>query len=177
GRSTEGVWATPRATAAYVSARPPGSSRTRTHVSTETNPLLAGGFRIPFHATEARHVEPAVGLALEEAQREVDELAADTSPPTWANTMERLERTTERLAERISPVTHLVSVAETPELREAYNRVLPQITAFWSRLPLNEALWHRVEAYAGTAEAAGLQGIRRRHLDKTVREFRRAGAD
>ncbi len=55
--------------------------------------------------------------------------------------------------------------------------MLPTITAFWSRLPLNEALWQRVKAYAGTNEAAALTGIERRHLDKTVREFERAGAD
>ncbi len=143
----------------------------------ETNPLLAGAFRIPFHRIGADHVEPGILQALAEAQSSVDQLSADPSEPSWANTMQRLDETVELLAERIAPVTHLVSVAETPELREAYNAVLPKITAFWSRLPLNEALWSRVKAYAATSEAEGLTGIRRRHLDKTVREFQRAGAD
>ncbi len=144
---------------------------------TTTNPLLAGGFRLPFHEVEAWHVEPGIREALTEAQAEIDSVANDPGPPTWANTMEPLEETVERLSERIAPVTHLVSVAETPALREAYNAVLPEITAFWSRLPLNEALWGRIEAYAASEEARGLSGIRRRHLDKTVREFQRAGAD
>jgi oligopeptidase A len=143
----------------------------------EINPILVGGFRIPFDKIEAKHVQPGVEQALAEAQAEIDELAADTAAPTWSNTLEILDGTVERLAERIAPVTHLMSVSETPELREAYNAVLPSITAFWSRLPLNEALWLRVKAYAATEEAAGLQGIRRRHLDKTVRDFQRAGAD
>ena len=144
---------------------------------TETNPILVGGFRIPFDRIEAKHVEPAVGRALEEAQAEIDVLSADASSPTWDNTIAALDATVERLAERLAPVTHLMSVAETPELREAYNVVLPAITAFWSRLPLNEALWRRVKAFAETEEAGRLQGIRRRHLDKTVRDFERAGAD
>ena len=143
----------------------------------ETNPLLAGGSRIPFHRIEARHVEPGILQALTEAQASVDQLSADRAQPTWANTVARLDDTVELLAERIAPVTHLVSVAETPELREAYNAVLPRMTAFWSRLPLNEALWSRVKAYAATAEARALTGIQRRHLDKTVREFERAGAE
>ena len=142
----------------------------------ETNPLLAGGSRIPFHRIEARHVEPGILQALTEAQASVDQLSADRAEPTWANTIARMDDTVELLAERISPVTHLVSVAETPELREAYNAVLPRITTFWSRLPLNEALWSRVQSYAATGEARALTGIRRRHLDKTVREFERAGA-
>jgi oligopeptidase A len=55
--------------------------------------------------------------------------------------------------------------------------MLPEITAFWSRLPLNEALWRRIKAYAESGEAGSLGGLRRRHLNKTVRDFERAGAD
>ena len=146
-------------------------------MTTSKNPLLAGGFRLPFHRIEARHVEPGIREALAQAQAEIDAVAADAEPPSWANTMEALERTVETLAERLAPVTHLVTVAETAALREAYNAVLPEITAFWSRLPLNEALWRRIKAYAAAAEARGLNGIRQRHLEKTVREFQHAGAD
>ena len=81
------------------------------------------------------------------------------------------------LSERIAPPTHLVSVSETPELREAYNAVLPEISAFWSSLPLNGPLWARVKAYAESEEAAQLIGIKKRHLQKTVQDFIRAGAD
>jgi oligopeptidase A len=51
------------------------------------------------------------------------------------------------------------------------------MTDFWSSLPLDDRLWARVKAYASSAEAGALTGIRCRHLDKTVREFERAGAD
>jgi oligopeptidase A len=146
-------------------------------MSASDNPLLRDDFRIPFHEIRAEHVEPGITHALAEAQEEVDDLARDPSPPTWQNTIGRLDAATERLARRITPARHLVSVAETPELRDAYNRVLPEISAFWSRLPLDEALWNRVEAYSETQEAGALTSVRRRHLEKTVREFRRAGAD
>jgi len=143
----------------------------------DANPLLSDAFRIPFHVLRAEHVEPGIRQALAHAQAEVDALAADAAPPTWDNTVARLDRAVERLARRIAPASHLTSVAETPELREAYNAVLPDMSAFWSRLPLNEALWSRVQAFAGTDEARALQGLRRRHLEKTLQEFRRAGAD
>ena len=143
----------------------------------ESNPLLADAFRIPFHRIRAEHVEPGIGEALAQAQAAVDAIAADSSPPTWRSTLGELEAATELLARRIAPATHLVAVAETPALREAYNAVLPAISAFWSGLPLNTELWGRLKAYAATEEAARLTGIRRRHLDKTLDEFRRAGAD
>ncbi|MHB1191908.1 MAG: M3 family metallopeptidase [Longimicrobiales bacterium] len=143
----------------------------------DANPLLTDAFLIPFHAIRPEHVGPGIRRALADAQREVDAVAADPAPPTWDNTVERLDRAVELLARRIAPASHLVAVAETPELREAYNAVLPDMSAFWSRLPLDERLWARVRAFAGTDEARSLTGLRRRHLDKTVQEFRRAGAD
>ena len=91
--------------------------------------------------------------------------------------MERLDEITDRLSRCIEPASHLVSVAETRELREAYNAVLPEMSAFWSGLPLNAALWKRVKTFAGTSGASELTGTPKRHLMKTVREFRRAGAD
>lgn len=141
------------------------------------NPLLSGDFRIPFHRIRAEHIEPGIMQALQEAQIEVDTLTADSSPPTWENTIGHLEEIGSRLSEQIAPSSHLVSVSETPELREAYNSVLPEISAFWSRLPLNGSLWERVKAYAESEEAIQLIGVRKRHVEKTVQDFIRAGAD
>ena len=143
----------------------------------EANPLLSDAYRIPFHRIGAEHVAPGVRQALAEAQDEVDHVAAGSGDPTWENTLQRLDDALQRLGRRIAPAAHLVSVRETPELREAYNEVLPELAAFFSRLPLNQALWERIRAYAATEDAQRLQGLRRRHLDKTVQEFRRAGAD
>ena len=146
-------------------------------MTTEENPLLLDTFRIPFDRIRPEHVEPGIRRALADAQAAVDDIAGSTEAPTWENTVEPLDRALERLSERISPASHLMSVQESPALRTAYNSVLPEISAFWSRLPLNPLLWARVAAYEGSEEARELQGLRRRHLDKTVAEFRRAGAD
>jgi len=141
------------------------------------NPLLADDFRIPFDRIRAEHVAPGIRTALAEAQAGVDALAGDDAPPTWENTPARLDEITETLTRRTAPAGHLVAVAETPALRDAYNEVLPEMTAFWSRLPLHTALWRRIRAYAATSEARALTGARGRHLERTLDEFRRAGAD
>ena len=146
-------------------------------MATKENPLLQDAARIPFHRIRPEHVEPAIRIALDEARAEVEAIVSSSSEPTWRNTIERLDEALERLAERIAPASHLMSVAESPELRTAYNAVLPEISAFWSSLPLDPRLWARVAAYEATEEARGLEGLRRRHLDKTLADFRRAGAD
>jgi len=141
------------------------------------NPLLARSYRIPFKLIQAEHVEPGVGEILARAQTRVDSLAQDPGPRSYENTIKALDEITQEVSETLTPIHHLLSVAETPELREAFNSVLPEITQFWSQLTLNGGLWNRLKAFAETPEAKSLEGIYARHLEKTLREFRRAGAD
>jgi len=141
------------------------------------NPLLADEFRIAFDRIGAEHVVPGVERVLSDARAELDALVGETAPPTYENTIQALDDLTERVKRRIAPVGHLLSVAESPELREAYNRVLPEISRFWTALQLDQGLWKRLKAFAATAEAAALDEVRARHVERTLAEFRRAGAD
>ena len=141
------------------------------------NPLLSRSFQIPFKDIQATHVEPGVREILGRAQTRIDALARDPEARGYDNTLATLDDITQEVSESLTPIHHLLSVAESPELREAFNSVLPEITQFWSRLPLNEDLWNQVKAFSETTEAEALEGIRARHLEKTLREFRRAGAE
>ena len=144
---------------------------------TNPNPLLYDYDRIPFGEIEAAHVVPGVRQILKDARGEIEDLVAVGSTPTYADTIGRLDSALEQVKERIVPVTHLLSVAETPELREAFNEVLPEITEFWTRVTLNKELWNRIKALSETDEAGALPPIEKRHLDTTLKDFRRAGAD
>jgi oligopeptidase A len=147
-------------------------------VNDTANPLLSEAFRIPFHALRAEHVEPGVREVLSTAEAQIEEVAADTGPASWESVMAPIDRIALWVSERLTPVGHLISVAETPELREAYNRVLPEISSFWTRLSIHQGLWERVRRLAEVEEAGpSLDPLQRRHLEKTVRAFRRAGAD
>jgi oligopeptidase A len=146
-------------------------------VSTDPNPLLSEDFRIPFHRIEASHVEPGIRRVLAEATDRVEEIASSHAPLSWDSVMGSLDLLTRWVGERLTPVSHLVAVAETPELRDAYNAVLPEISSFWTRVSVHQGIWGRMKDYADTDEAAALDPLRARHLEKTIRAFRRAGAD
>jgi len=143
----------------------------------EANPLLSGESPIPFHRITPEHVVPAVRQALARAQAEVDALVALEAPRTYENTVQALELMGERLGQVVRPIAHLNSVMSSPELRQAYETVLPELSAFGARIPLNPELWNAVREYSRTDDARALTGVRRRHLDKVVRSFERAGAD
>src|SRR5487761_2155740 len=135
------------------------------------NPLLEIQFRVPFDKIQASDVEPAIDRLLKVAQTRLGETIAAKDPLTALDTM------TENLDYAMAVVRHLESVATTPELRAAYNAVQPKVSAFYSGLVLNEALWNAIKAYAATDEAKALAGTKKRFLTKTVDSFKRQGAD
>jgi oligopeptidase A len=141
------------------------------------NPLISIPFRIPFDQIRAEHVKPAMDDLLRDARQRIDALAADPQPRTFSNTLTALDDITEPLDDAMSVVRHLESVATYPDLREVYNAVQPEVSAFYSGIPLHAGLWQAVKTYAATAEAQALGGTQRRYLTKTIDTFRRHGAD
>jgi len=55
--------------------------------------------------------------------------------------------------------------------------MLPKVSEFSSKIPLNAKLWSRVKAYSETDEAKHLTGARCRFLEETVADFESSGAD
>jgi oligopeptidase A len=135
------------------------------------NPLLEISFRVPFDQIRASDVEPAIDQLLADAAKRLDDSIASPRP------LHALDTMTEKLDYAMSVVRHLEAVATTPELRAAYNAVQPKVSAFYSSLPLNEALYKSLRSYADTEEGRGLTGTMRRYLTKTIDGFKRHGAE
>jgi oligopeptidase A len=145
--------------------------------ASQNNPLLNLGFNIPFEALLPAHVEPAVAALLERSRRNIEAIENDASAPSYDNTLGRLDTATEQLEVVMTVVGHLETVMTSPELRDVYNRVRPEVSAFYASIPLRPALWQRLKAFGATPEAASLRGARARFLKKTLEQFRREGAD
>jgi oligopeptidase A len=142
-----------------------------------SNPLLEIQFLVPFDRIRAEHVEPAVAELLAGARARLEEIAADSAPRTFENTLLALDKLTEHLDYAMGIVRHLESVATYPELRAAYNKVQSDVSAFLSGIPLHQGLWNALKTFSATPEAQALAGTRRRFLVKTMDSFRRHGAE
>lgn len=146
-------------------------------VLSEVNPLVEIEFRIPFDKIRPEHIEPAIDDLLRKASEHIERIIADREPRTFVSTMLEYDGVTEHIEYAMGIVKHLEAVATTPELRAAYNKVQPSVSAFFSSIPLNEGLWRAIRSYAGTREAEELTGTRKRFLTKTIDFFRRHGAE
>ncbi|MBV8845393.1 MAG: M3 family metallopeptidase, partial [Bryobacterales bacterium] len=135
------------------------------------NPLLEVQFRVPFDRIKAEDIEPAINELLADAGGRLEETIASERP------LHALDTMTERLDYAMNVVRHLEAVATTPQLRAAYNAVQPKVSAFYSSIPLNEALWKSIQRYAATDEARQLTGTMKRFLTKTIDSFKRHGAE
>ncbi|MEM9458165.1 MAG: M3 family metallopeptidase [Myxococcota bacterium] len=141
---------------------------------TSDNPLLQLDDTVPFDRIEAAHVKPAIDTLLSRARAAIDAVVAD-APRTYDGTLAALDDATEPLARAMGVVGHLESVATSDALREAYNAVLPEVAAFYSSIPLNAGLYEALQA-THQAQGESLPPTRRRHLQKTLDDFRRHGA-
>ncbi len=148
-------------------------------MSDASHPFLSQEFHIRWSSLVPEAVEPDVREALRRARENIDALCGDFDPAslTFENTLLALEEATEELSMAWGRVGHLDSVRNCEALRTAQNAMLPEVTQFFSRIPLNAALWRRIKAYSESEEAATLTGVRKRFLDETVKDFVRSGAD
>ena len=144
-------------------------------MSTPDNPLLEGGFPVPFDRIEAGDVAPAVGEVLRRAEERIEALGAG-SGGSWDDVIGELDALSEDVSRTWAPISHLHNVDATPALREAYAATLTEITRFSSRLHHHEGLFRRLRDFAASPRGRALGGLRRRHLDRALRDFRRAGA-
>jgi oligopeptidase A len=142
------------------------------------NPFLDSSFLIRWSELRPADIEPAITEALQRAQASIDEVAGRSlTALTYETTFLQLEDATDQLNRAWGKVTHLQSVADSPELRAAHNAVLPHVSAFYARIPLNAELWRRLKAAADLPAVKALTGVHRRFVDETLAEFRLAGAD
>ncbi|MBK0393198.1 M3 family metallopeptidase [Ramlibacter algicola] len=138
-----------------------------------TNPLLSTGGLPLFDQIRPEHVVPAIDQLLADSEAALEAVVAPGFPAEWKALSTRLDCTTERLSRAWSAVSHLNGVADTPELRAAYNDVLPRVTEFWTRLGADERLYAKYKAI----DLNTLTPDQRQALKNAIRNFVLGGAE
>ena len=140
--------------------------------------FLDPSFEINWSRLSAASVEPSIIQALHDAEHAVDKIAhQNLQQISYRSTLLALEDAVEPLSQAWGKVSHLQSVSDSPELRAAYNAMLPLVSTFYTKIRLNQELWSRIKIVAQSAEAKALQGIHKRFLNETIADFKEAGAD
>ena len=146
--------------------------------SKSSNPLLSFGQGLPnYREITSEHIEPAIDELLKKAELCVQTCLANPHSPTWRDFIEPLENATEELGRAWGVASHLNSVADTPAFREAYGKMLPKVTAFWTSLGQNLELFKKYKAIKASSEFAQLTSAQQRVIENSLRDFRLGGAE
>ena len=140
---------------------------------TLSNPLLDFSDLPLFDRIQPNQVSPAIDVLLSAADTALETVTSPTFPASWLAIAATLDVATEKLGRAWGTVSHLNSVADTPELRAAYNDSLPKVTEFWTRLGADERLYAKYKAI----DAADLNSEQRQAHKNALRNFVLSGAE
>lgn len=128
---------------------------------------------LDFAAIRPEHIAPAVSELLTNAQKALDKVCEPSFPASWDQLSMVLDLATEQFGVAWGAISHLNGVADTPELRSAYNAALPDVTAFFTALGADERLYAKYKAI----EPANLNAEQRQAHKNALRSFQLGGAD
>jgi len=145
------------------------------------NPLL-GEFDTPFGVPpfdemELAHFEPAYleGMRLE--REEIAAIASSEEEPTFANTIEALDRTG-LILERVDNIFHNLNASTTSdEMQAVAKKVAPLLSKHADDIYLDAALFERIDALHRKKGSLGLGGEQKRLLEEIHKDFVRGGAN
>ena len=130
----------------------------------------------PFMDIKDEHYMPAYQKGMEENLSEIDVIVNNPEAPTFANTIEELERTGKLLTKVARVFSNLASSNTNPKLQELQRELSPMLSAHYDKISLNEGLFNRVEAIWQEKEYLDLTSEQRKLLEDTRKQFVRSGA-
>ncbi len=141
------------------------------------NPLLDFSGLPRFSEFNPDQVTPAVDQLLADCRATVARVLSDSTDSDWDSFVTPLDDANERLSRAWGQVSHLHSVMDSPELREAYNENLPKITVYFAELGQNTALFAKFKALKARPDYEALSAPRKKIVENELRDFRLGGAE
>jgi peptidyl-dipeptidase Dcp len=160
----------------------PAAAATQTLAAVPDNLLLKdwsgpyGGVP-PFDRVTPALFPQALQFAIDEQAREVAAIADNPAAPTFANTIEAMEKTGQRLDRVLSVFGVMTSNMATPEYQALDKLWSPKLSAAYDAITLNPKLFQRVKALYDNKAKLGLDAKQDRLLTRQYESFVRRGAN
>ncbi|MEE8234124.1 MAG: oligopeptidase A, partial [Gammaproteobacteria bacterium] len=130
-----------------------------------------------FSSITPTQIEPAIDHLLKENRSNIQALLQSNEPVSWGNTLQPVEDLGDLLNRAWSPASHLHSVADNDELREAYNACLPKLSDYATEMGQNKDLYLAYKSVSESDEFALLDDAQRKIIENALRDFRLSGIE
>lgn len=145
-----------------------------------SNPLLAvwdTPFGTPpYPLFETGDWKPAFEAAMAENLREIDAIASDTRPASFATVFDPYERSGRTLARIASAFFNLTGAHTNEQIQEIEGWVAPKLADHGTAITQNAALFARIKAVHDSLDGAGLRPDQTRLVQRTYQGFVKGGA-
>ncbi len=143
----------------------------------QTNPLLSMEGLPPFSEIQPEHALPAIEQLLEENRETVTRLMEQEGEFEWSTLVQPLEEMEDHLGRVWSPVSHLNSVKNSPELRDAYNACLPLLSDYATEMGQHKGMHAAFRQIAEHENYRMLEPSQKKIIENALRDFRLSGID
>ncbi|MDE1238754.1 oligopeptidase A [Vibrio aestuarianus] len=140
-----------------------------------SNPLLTFTDLPPFSAIKPEHVKPAVEKAINDCRAKIDQLLDGNTHPTWDNLVAPIEEVDDYLSRIWSPVSHLNSVMNSDELRDAYESCLPLLSEYGTWVGQHKGLFEAYKSIKASEEFSSLSQAQKKTISDALRDFELSG--
>lgn len=140
-----------------------------------TNPLLIDAPLPLFSKIKPEHVLPAIQEALKNCRHTIETVLTKNSQYTWDNLIQPIDEMDEKFSRAWSPVSHLNSVKNSPELREAYEACLPLLSEYSTWVGQHKPLYQAYKQIKESEEYTKLTKAQKKVIDNALRDFELSG--
>ena len=131
----------------------------------------------PFDKVSPALFPEAIQFGIDEQRREVLAIANDKAMPSFANTVEALEKAGQRLDRVLSVFGVMTSNMTNPAYQALDKEWSPKLSAAYDEITLNPALFARIKAVYEARETSGLDAKQQRLVTRLYDSFVRRGAN
>ncbi|NOI91087.1 oligopeptidase A [Vibrio splendidus] len=140
-----------------------------------SNPLLTFTDLPPFSQIKPEHVKPAVEQVIEECRNKIEQVLEGNTSPSWDNLVAPIDEVDDRLGRIWSPVSHMNSVVNSDELRDAYESCLPVLSEYGTWVGQHKGLFEAYKAIKASEAFSALNRAQQKTITDALRDFELSG--
>ena len=140
-----------------------------------TNPLQSNNKLPAFSQIKPEHVKPAVEKAIADCKAVIEKTLSDNEMYTWQNLVMPIDEVDDVLGKLWSPVSHMNSVVNSDELREAYESCLPLLSEYGTFVGQHEGLYQAYKQIAESDAFSSLNTAQQKVINNALRDFTLSG--
>jgi len=139
-----------------------------------SNPLLTASDLPSFSQIKPEHIKPAVEHAITACKKVIANVLEEKTF-TWANLVMPIDEADDTLSKLWSPVSHMNSVVNSDELRDAYESCLPLLSEYGTFVGQHQGLYLAYQQFAECEEYQQLDIAQKKVINNALRDFKLSG--